>query len=1313
MGRDQIGLLLAGAAILLGAIWIRTWGQPYLVAATLATVFAVLVTWGSPSRWWWRSLHAVLLLCIVVAWNGSRTLRQGGSERETADRSLRLSARVEGELRRAATDVSAAAHRMLEVSPGVPTPFLAIESRLPDLTRGEAAAVVSDGMRPYAWIGLVRLRPELMRDSIGLVRNAFYTVLYATAERGSLRALVMRTIHAQPPGDRLSRTLLGVMASGAGVERFDLVAAPQPGDILLAVGSDTAGWARPVLASAAVTRLRQEERTRAVVTTLLAIALLIGTGLAWRRPAGTSQRLAALAVSLAAVAAAPLNALSNTAAVFNPTYFFSRFGGPLTSNVAALAVTGLVASLAVSAITRSRRELRPVWIALPVAIVCVAGGPFLLRELARGITLPARGVPPVLWIAWEVALFLPAVALLMLGAWSADRVRGRFRLPPVIASTLAALSALLAPILLQAPGRFPRWYVVLWIVATGVLVLARRSRLFTFHTAFIAACAATTLVWGSVTRKRVELAQTDVASLATADPATYGLLDRLAVQVENAAVPATLADLLKIYVASDIASAGNPVELAVWRIGAERPDAELIVADLQPREGGERPLVMEVAESGAPALRQVASAQGIQLALAMRLDSSRALTVVAAPRTRLIEEDPFAALLGLDVPSAVEPAYRLTVSAAEPNEPLAGPSWARRDYELHGDWTIAAGEGRLRAHVEVELRSLDALFARGSLLVLLDLAVFAALWLLVATADGALRRWFRARTARWRRSYRARLTLALFAAFVFPSVAFAIWTYERLNDEDLLSRSLLVQETLRGVRMRDLQALRSESERVDLPVLWYRRGELAGASNPLYEELAPLGMFVDPVAAQDVVFGQEEVTNRRISVGPVPTLIGYRAISDGMVLATPARRSELTLERQQRDLLALLALALVIGAIIALWISGVAARAFARPIGALRRAAEDVAAGARDLPSLGTTPPPSEFTTVYGTFRQMAVDLSDSRLALEAAQRRTAAVLRDVGSGVVALNRSGRVILANPRAEQILGVSLASGDILARASSFLSEKLREFLAHEGEMESFDLELRGRQVRARLTRLVAGDGGAVLTIDDVTDLARAQRVFAWGEMARQIAHEIKNPLTPIRLGVQHVRRAYADAHPGFGEILERNVSRILQEIDRLDEIARAFAKFGTHPAEAATSDVIDVAAVAHDVVELERMGDSGVRWEVDAPEAVLAMSREAELREVLLNVLENARHANPQTVRVEVGRRDGGVLIAVADDGEGVSQEVMARAFEPHFSTRTSGSGLGLAISRRLVESWGGTIRLMRAEPRGTRVEIALVGGTPS
>ena len=131
------------------------------------------------------------------------------------------------------------------------------------------------------------------------------------------------------------------------------------------------------------------------------------------------------------------------------------------------------------------------------------------------------------------------------------------------------------------------------------------------------------------------------------------------------------------------------------------------------------------------------------------------------------------------------------------------------------------------------------------------------------------------------------------------------------------------------------------------------------------------------------------------------------------------------------------------------------------------------------------------------------------------------------------------------------------------------------------------------MRGQITRLERG--GAVVTIDDVTDLARAQRVLAWGEMARQVAHEIKNPLTPIRLGVQHLKRARADGRVDFDRVLDQNVSRILAEIDRLDEIARAFSKYGSGPEERRPAESTDIAAVVRDTVGLEQMGaEDGVR-----------------------------------------------------------------------------------------------------------------------
>jgi nitrogen fixation/metabolism regulation signal transduction histidine kinase len=277
------------------------------------------------------------------------------------------------------------------------------------------------------------------------------------------------------------------------------------------------------------------------------------------------------------------------------------------------------------------------------------------------------------------------------------------------------------------------------------------------------------------------------------------------------------------------------------------------------------------------------------------------------------------------------------------------------------------------------------------------------------------------------------------------------------------------------------------------------------------------------------------------------------------------------------------------------------------------------------------------------------------------------------------------------------------------SATAVAARVARFLQSEQDADGFELERAGCTLRGQLTRL--DSGGAVLTLDDVTELARAQRVLAWGEMARQVAHEIKNPLTPIRLGVQHLRRARG--HDDFDEILEQNVSRILTEIDRLDEIARAFSRYGGAPEARPPAEPTDVAAVMRDVVALETLGDGHVRWEssVEA-ELPLARAREDELREVLLNLFENARLAEARTVRAVVRRAltsdDGAaVTIEVADDGHGIAADVLPRIFEPHFSTRTSGSGLGLAISRRMVESWGGQVTIESRVGVGTTVRVTL------
>jgi nitrogen fixation/metabolism regulation signal transduction histidine kinase len=227
----------------------------------------------------------------------------------------------------------------------------------------------------------------------------------------------------------------------------------------------------------------------------------------------------------------------------------------------------------------------------------------------------------------------------------------------------------------------------------------------------------------------------------------------------------------------------------------------------------------------------------------------------------------------------------------------------------------------------------------------------------------------------------------------------------------------------------------------------------------------------------------------------------------------------------------------------------------------------------------------------------------------------------------------------------------------------------------------------------------------VALDDVSDLSRVVRVLAWGELARQIAHEIKNPLTPIRLGVQHLRRAYEAPRGDFGEVLDHTSRQILAEIERLDAVARAFSRFGAPPAGQEPLARVDAAAVAQDTAALYALGEQG-RVEVTGARPLMVHARRDELKEVLINLVENARAAGATNVTIRL--TDGTeAAVAVEDDGPGISAEDLPRVLDPQFSTTTSGAGLGLAICRRLVESWDGRIPVERAPGTGTTVRLVL------
>jgi len=222
---------------------------------------------------------------------------------------------------------------------------------------------------------------------------------------------------------------------------------------------------------------------------------------------------------------------------------------------------------------------------------------------------------------------------------------------------------------------------------------------------------------------------------------------------------------------------------------------------------------------------------------------------------------------------------------------------------------------------------------------------------------------------------------------------------------------------------------------------------------------------------------------------------------------------------------------------------------------------------------------------------------------------------------------------------------------------------------------------------------------------VTVAMRAARVLAWADVANQVAHAIKNPLTPLRLGIQHLRRVKEQRPHEFDTALDETSERLLAEITRLDSIARAFARLAAPSEVQPPLELVPVREACDEVAALYHMAP-GFELQVNVPGEVIATARRDELKEVLLNLCDNARNAGAS--KVAVTWETSGLVLR--DDGAGMSPEVLEHVFEPRFSTTSSGSGLGLAIARRLVESWGARISVESTPGAGARFLIAFSTG---
>jgi signal transduction histidine kinase len=261
---------------------------------------------------------------------------------------------------------------------------------------------------------------------------------------------------------------------------------------------------------------------------------------------------------------------------------------------------------------------------------------------------------------------------------------------------------------------------------------------------------------------------------------------------------------------------------------------------------------------------------------------------------------------------------------------------------------------------------------------------------------------------------------------------------------------------------------------------------------------------------------------------------------------------------------------------------------------------------------------------------------------------------------------------------------IARGDLDARVAATSSDELRRLV------EDFN-SMAGDLQRQR------------------AELERTNRLEAWAEMARQVAHEIKNPLTPIQLNAEHLRRVHADRGEPLGSVVQQCVATILTQVKLLRQIASEFSSFAGSPT--ARPSLVDVPELLHEIVDPYRAGLSErIRFEVDVPAELPAVHVDRTLiSRSLTNIVENALHAmpGPGTLAVMARAEDHHVRIRVSDTGVGMDPDALARAFEPYFSTKATGTGLGLPIAKRNVELSGGTIAVSSERDRGTTVELRL------
>ena len=452
-----------------------------------------------------------------------------------------------------------------------------------------------------------------------------------------------------------------------------------------------------------------------------------------------------------------------------------------------------------------------------------------------------------------------------------------------------------------------------------------------------------------------------------------------------------------------------------------------------------------------------------------------------------------------------------------------------------------------------------------------------------------------------------------------------------------------------------------------------------------------------------ILDGQQLRTSRRSS-GSSRFIEIYSPISLGpgsnYTLALPFIVQARQIESEVNDLATTIYMLLVFIVLGSILVAYRAARTVTRPVQALVSGARAVARGDFDI---DVTPPNDpDLGLLVTTFRDMAQSIRRQQNDLRHERDRLQTLLENINAAVVVLDGAMRVGATNVAARKLFGEDVRFPD-----------EVRDFLAghRQRRPESAELALsvddNARTFRVSIVPLPDSDE-EMLIAEDVTEILRSNRLEAWGEMARQVAHEIKNPLTPIQLTAEHLRAVAENNDANLPELVRSAVDNILRQVVTLRETSKEFSDYAS--LRQVRKQPLDLRKLLEDIAaSYASSRDRGVDFQAEiAPSTPAHFAGDARmLRGAIANLIENALQAAPHG-KVLLGSYtvDSKVVVSVEDNGPGVPSEVLSKIFDPYFSTKSAGTGLGLAIARKAVEEHGGSVHAENLNP-GFRVSIEL------